>query len=401
MRNGEDGEPIDLGAVTRVHRRRREKKLMTMEEVNERFPLSKYKAWMTTRAEEGLPTAGGIAAAAPSRAASIKDEAGVTGSEEKRSMSPEATTSNIRPTRTSTDTEDIIPATDEHGSPEITTTDSSIPSEASAAPEIATSPARPSTAKSGNPLTTKPTNATSEADAEAEGDGDDDDDQIHAAIPTAQLPDPGDACAICLDTIEEDDDIRGLTCGHAFHASCVDPWLTSRRACCPLCKADYYVPKPRPDGAAAEDLTRPAPPQYAFMGAHQFHVHGRRPTMVIPGRFMTILYNDDERYAFPPVGRAPRPSRPGRAARREARRASSAALVNTEEPNAAAGGPAGDEQAENHAQSGWRSRLGSIRIPAPQGWARPRNASAPNPSGPAAEPSITEPSPAQLEAGRS
>src|SRR5271163_866091 len=72
IRNGEDGEPIDLGAMPRAHRRRREKKLMTMEEVNERFPLTKYKAWMTTRAEEGLPTAGGIAATAPSRAASIK-----------------------------------------------------------------------------------------------------------------------------------------------------------------------------------------------------------------------------------------------------------------------------------------------------------------------------------------
>jgi hypothetical protein len=46
--------------------------------------------------------------------------------------------------------------------------------------------------------------------------------------------------------------VRGLTCGHAFHASCVDPWLTGRRACCPLCKADYYVPKPRPEGEAPE-----------------------------------------------------------------------------------------------------------------------------------------------------
>ena len=47
--------------------------------------------------------------------------------------------------------------------------------------------------------------------------------------------------------------MRGLTCGHAFHASCIDPWLTSRRACCPLCKRDYWVPKPRAEGDQPEE----------------------------------------------------------------------------------------------------------------------------------------------------
>ncbi|PVH16258.1 uncharacterized protein CXQ87_004130 [Candidozyma duobushaemuli] len=48
------------------------------------------------------------------------------------------------------------------------------------------------------------------------------------------------SCAICLDTYEPDDVVRGLICGHVFHAECVDPWLTRRRACCPICKRDYY-----------------------------------------------------------------------------------------------------------------------------------------------------------------
>jgi len=58
----EDGEPINLDNMPRPHRRRREKKLMTMEEVNEKFPMQKYKAWVAGRAQEGLPTRGGVTA---------------------------------------------------------------------------------------------------------------------------------------------------------------------------------------------------------------------------------------------------------------------------------------------------------------------------------------------------
>lgn len=49
------------------------------------------------------------------------------------------------------------------------------------------------------------------------------------------------ACPICLDTLVDEDDIRVLTCDHGFHAACLDPWLTRRCACCPICKRDYYV----------------------------------------------------------------------------------------------------------------------------------------------------------------
>merc|ERR1712115_524284 len=68
----ENGDPIDLAQMPRPHRRRREKKLMSMEDVNERFPLSKYKTWRATREAEGLPANGGVSAPA-SRPGSVKD----------------------------------------------------------------------------------------------------------------------------------------------------------------------------------------------------------------------------------------------------------------------------------------------------------------------------------------
>ncbi|ESX01391.1 hypothetical protein HPODL_00787 [Ogataea parapolymorpha DL-1] len=48
-------------------------------------------------------------------------------------------------------------------------------------------------------------------------------------------------CAICLDNLLDDDEVRGLICGHVFHADCVDPWLVNRRGCCPMCKRDFFM----------------------------------------------------------------------------------------------------------------------------------------------------------------
>ncbi|KAG0680872.1 hypothetical protein C6P42_004596 [Pichia californica] len=51
-------------------------------------------------------------------------------------------------------------------------------------------------------------------------------------------------CTICLDTFEDDDSVRGLICGHVFHQICIDPWLTTRSASCPICKKDLYIEIP-------------------------------------------------------------------------------------------------------------------------------------------------------------
>lgn len=303
QRNDENGEPIDLTAIPRPHRRRREKKLMTMDEVNGRFPLTKYKAWVTSRAEEGLSTAGGVASP-QSRPASVRNMDGVI----SKSQDTRKSTDVVRPTTPTSSAPP--PVTD---SPE-TTKSSPQPS-----PKIKE---EPELKENKDPPETSPAPPTAQ---QVHDDNDmDDDDQIQIAVPTELLANPGDSCAICLDTLEDDDDVRGLTCGHAFHASCLDPWLTSRRACCPLCKADYYVPKPRPEGDAAAEAERhssrrpagssgnrtdmPHPPQYAFMGGRGAPF---RPRMILPGRFMTIGYGEgtDNRYGFPSVQRVPRSAR--------------------------------------------------------------------------------------------
>ncbi|CEP22561.1 unnamed protein product [Cyberlindnera jadinii] len=67
--------------------------------------------------------------------------------------------------------------------------------------------------------------------------------EIDLGTPTYEIHFDSGTCAICIDTFEPDDEVRGLICGHVFHQACLDPWLTKRKACCPMCKRDYYLKK--------------------------------------------------------------------------------------------------------------------------------------------------------------
>ncbi|PYH92895.1 hypothetical protein BO71DRAFT_12931 [Aspergillus ellipticus CBS 707.79] len=68
--------------------------------------------------------------------------------------------------------------------------------------------------------------------------------------------DTGKMCPICIDQFDGDDDIRELTCGHIFHASCLDPWITKRRASCPMCKMFFGAPR-----SSRCHFPRPAAPE--------------------------------------------------------------------------------------------------------------------------------------------
>ena len=302
MRQNADGEHIDMGAVPRAHRRRREKKLMSLDEVNDRFPLTKYKTWINNRAAQGLSTAGGVAAP-PSRAASMK---AASIKEAERAIATHHETNSdeaIANTQTKNATETRVESIED---------ENAIREQIDTSHHHTHAPNLDHESKSLAPTTT------------VEDEDMDDDEHILNAVPTAMLENPGDSCAICIDTLEDDDDVRGLTCGHAFHASCIDPWLTSRRACCPLCKADYYVPKPRPEGeiiinaSESGDATRssgrrhhgnrvdgmPGPPQFAFMNSRASHLRGR---MAVSDRWILVRHQGNRQRS---LGRFPAPRVP-------------------------------------------------------------------------------------------
>ncbi len=381
---------------------------MTMDEVNDRFPLTKYKAWMASRAEEGLPTAGGVAAPLTPTAAGHDMELATSAASHRRSsedcgkhsapvplathdkekehVEKEAIDSSKNPTKQPVIEDAASPST----VPPITQ-----PSDNTSSTNAATSNPAPQPSATGEATPQPPVVVPTRQEVH-DNDDMDDDDQIQIAVPSELLANPGDACAICIDTLEDDDDVRGLSCGHAFHASCLDPWLTSRRACCPLCKADYYVPKPRAEGDAAAEADRLAgrrpagfngargdgvrQPQYAFMSRRD-----GRPRMILPGRFMAIGHfdeNQSQRYGFPTVQRQPRPGRTG-----------------------------GNGQEQGQQPNTWRSRVTNLtaRLPAlPSRVRRGENAPVQQTSGDAqsnldtrsdAATASHNPTPGQLEAG--
>ena len=289
MLNEQNGEPIDMNSMPRP-RRRREKKLMSMDEVNERFPLTKYKIWRSGREKSGLPAAGGITAP-PSRAASIREH-----SELKRVSTEAPATedgdSASRPSHENTVNRPLssIDGTDEQTSH--TPDRNTISHEKSPRLHFEKRVSRETNVAKGPPPTVTPAAVSDDADDPIE----------EAGIPAEYANKPGDSCAICIDTLEDDDDVRGLTCGHAFHAGCLDPWLTSRRACCPLCKADFYIPKPRNNEQATAGADLPQPPEQA----------ARRGRVSVGGADYEVRFH--HRLGFPTLIRGYRPARAARQA---------------------------------------------------------------------------------------
>ncbi|EPS25933.1 hypothetical protein POX_c04307 [Penicillium oxalicum] len=47
-------------------------------------------------------------------------------------------------------------------------------------------------------------------------------------------------CDLCLEDMDAFSMFRRLPCSHIFHGPCVDLWLTTRDASCPLCRRTFY-----------------------------------------------------------------------------------------------------------------------------------------------------------------
>lgn len=94
-------------------------------------------------------------------------------------------------------------------------------------------PSLPATLSSNN------NNIDSDIDTDNEDDDDNNNPAFHPACEGAL-----EMCAICIEDFEESNIVRLLQCGHIFHPECIDPWFLTRQARCPLCKANYYAPKP-------------------------------------------------------------------------------------------------------------------------------------------------------------
>lgn len=257
----------DAHAMGAMHngRRRREKKLMTREEVEAQFPLMTYKAWRAQRERMGLSTEGGVQAVGQEEAQNAREVLQGNTTSRAPSIRSVRTARSRRPSQHSiepvetNDTgiyeiskdgttykqkaveQEISKASDSKTMSSPITKRVSLAIDREVPAESVNSPIISTPRQSMQQVDRTPDSPTAGETGVAE--------QAEPEVDEAEiqhLPDDigsGDTCAICIDTLEEDDEVRGLTCGHAFHSSCVDVWLTTRRAICPLCKRDYWVRK--------------------------------------------------------------------------------------------------------------------------------------------------------------
>ncbi|KAG1743218.1 uncharacterized protein EDB91DRAFT_1126291 [Suillus paluster] len=71
-----------------------------------------------------------------------------------------------------------------------------------------------------------------------------------------------DRCLICLDDYVPDEDLRVLSCKHAFHQGCVDKWLQTGRNNCPACRSkgveNETSPSAEPSASSSTAMPQPA-----------------------------------------------------------------------------------------------------------------------------------------------
>ncbi|KAJ9415731.1 hypothetical protein QL093DRAFT_1092772 [Fusarium oxysporum] len=59
-------------------------------------------------------------------------------------------------------------------------------------------------------------------------------------------PSSAEVCAICIEVLRDQDNVRRLKCKHVFHTGCIDSWFQRHHVDCPLCKS-VFIPDRRRD----------------------------------------------------------------------------------------------------------------------------------------------------------
>jgi len=107
------------------------------------------------------------------------------------------------------------------------------------------------------------------ASEEANVDKDGEERDVEQGVPAEEdsacsdaLDSSTETCAICIEEYEDGDRLRELPCGHRFHISCIDEWLTKVNSVCPLCKFDIgkHVKNSSADAIRAALSTRSSEP---------------------------------------------------------------------------------------------------------------------------------------------
>lgn len=60
-----------------------------------------------------------------------------------------------------------------------------------------------------------------------------------------------EVCAVCIEVLVDDDDVRRLKCNHVFHMSCIDSWFQKHHVDCPLCRS-IFIPDRQGDSRPEE-----------------------------------------------------------------------------------------------------------------------------------------------------
>lgn len=83
-----------------------------------------------------------------------------------------------------------------------------------------------------------------------------------------RLPDTEDTCAVCLNQLRMQDEVRELlNCYHVFHKECIDRWLDhdhdNHNPTCPLCRAPLFTPYCPSSSSESSSFAPPPQPSWA------------------------------------------------------------------------------------------------------------------------------------------